>query len=184
MRKELSQAAQWFLKDFERIIEDFCLETQSQIALLNKEGELIINFSPKQKICQLIWQTEKGKMRCLDHFKIAFSVAKSERKTFLLECYAGFSSIWMPIIIGESFLGVIVNCGGRIEKGESEVKLKTKFSKLALEIEIFDKEKVIQAALETPVTDKQTIENRMESLKKLIEILKEHTLTPLKEVFG
>lgn len=184
MRKELSEAAKWFLRDFEKIIQDFCFETKSQVAVLDKEGNLIIEFSPHQKICQLIWQTEEGKIRCLDHFKIAFLVTKEEKKPFVFECYAGFVVIWIPIIIEDSFLGVIVNCGGRIEKGENEEKLNTKFSKLALELEILDRKKFAQIALEIFPVDKKIIEMRIKRLEKLIEILKEHTLTPLKEVFG
>lgn len=184
MRNELSEAALWFLRDLEKIIQDFCIETESQIAILDREGNLIIDFAPRQKTCQLIWQTEMGKIRCLDHFKIAFSVTKNEKKSFLLECYAGFVSIWIPIIIGDSFLGIIVNCGGKMEKGESTEKLESHFSKIASELEIFDKERFIKTTLETSTTDKETINKRMERLEKLIEILKEHTLTPLKEVFG
>lgn len=184
MKKELSEAAQWFLLEFRRILEDFAKETESQIALLDKEGNLIIEFTPNQKICQLIWGVEEGKIRCFDHFKIALEIVKGEKKLFLTECYAGFVSIWLPIIIGNSVLGIIINCGGKMERGENEIKLKEKFLKLSSELEIFDKEKFTEIALQTTKVNKEILEKRIGRLEKLIAILKESTLTPLKEVFG
>lgn len=181
MRKELSESAQWFLSDLRKILDDFALETKSQVALIDRNGNLVFDFLPNLRICQKIWKIPEGKVRCCDHFKIAYSVTKKENKIFFLECYAGFASIWLPIMIGDSFLGVLINCGGRIEKNEKKEKLL--FSKLADELNLIEKDYFIEEALSTKISDKENIEKRIERLKKLIEILKEHTLTPLKEVF-
>jgi ligand-binding sensor protein len=183
MKKELSEAARWFLEELERTLKEFALETKTQIAILDKKGDLVLEFSPNLKICQKIWGIPEGRIRCEDHFKIAHLITIKEKKPFIVKCFANFCSVWVPIIVENNVIGVIVNCGGKI-KGESLEKLKNRIEKIAQEIGILEIESLKKEVEFFPELSIKEPERRIEKLKKLIEILAETTRTPLKEVFG
>jgi len=184
MKKFLSEAARVFLKQFTELLGDFKKETELQVFLLNKNGEIINELEGIQPACKLILSTPVGKIRCKDCFKMGFSMIKIQKRPIFLECYAGFAIVWLPIIRNDSLIGAVIICGGRYEKGESEEKLKEKFGNLAEELEIFDKENFFQKAKEVKVVNEEEFKKLAERLKKLIDILIENVQTPIKEIFG
>jgi ligand-binding sensor protein len=183
--KYLSEAAKWFLRDFEKIIDDFATEEGVRVVVVDKEGSLIIETAGVERICKLINSSEEGRMRYRDNYKMAFSLIKTQGKPIFIDCYAGFAFLAIPITIRGSIVGAIVSCGGRVDRGESREKLVEKFTKLADELDIMDKEDFLKAAIdEVKLVTEEEIKKRAEKLTKLIEILTETAQTPLKEVFG
>lgn len=181
----ISQAAQWFLKDFQRLLEEFAQETKSQVVAIDKEGNLITKLSGVQNVCKLILASEEGRIRCLDSFKMGLSLVKSQKKPIFSDCYAGFASAWVPIIVRESLIGVIIICGGKYDRGESREKLTEKYSKLADELGVVGKENFLKMAVdEVSLVTEEEIRKRAEKLTGLVEILTENVQTPLKEIFG
>ena len=184
-KKSLSEAAQWFLKDLQRILDSFSNDTGIQVVIINKEGELINETYEVQKTCKLIAGNEDGRIRCKDHFRTALSLAGPQKKTIYTECYAGFASVWIPIIIKGNLIGVIIGCGGRYDKGESRKKMEEKFSKLASDAGIMQRDHFIKVTIEEiQIITKEDLEKRAKRLKELFDILTKTAYTPLKEVFG
>lgn len=183
--KSLSEAAQWFLRDFQKTLDDFATEAGVQVIIVNKDGDFVSEIRGVQRVCKLIMATEDGRTRCKDHFKSALPLMTAQKKPVFTECYAGFASVWAPIIIKDRLIGVIISCGGRYDREESREKLEKKFSKLADEIGVMQKEDFIKAAIdEVPLVSKEELKARTERLKELFDILATTAHTPLKEVFG
>jgi ligand-binding sensor protein len=183
--KTLSEAAQAFLKEFQRTLNDFAQQTGFQVFLLDKEGGLITEMEGVQEVCKLILSQEEGRIRCRDCLKIGLSLVRNQKQPIFAECYAGFVLSWLPIIVREALIGLIVVCGGKQEKGEREEKLREKFSKLADELGIFEKDRFLKLAMErTKLVNENEMKKDVEKLKKLIDILVENVQTPLKEIFG
>jgi ligand-binding sensor protein len=184
MEKFLSEAAQIFLKQFTEILNDFKKETELQVFLLNKDGDIINELEGVQPACKLILSTPEGKTRCKDCFKMGFSMIKMQKLPIFLECYAGFAIGWIPIVRANSLIGAVVICGARYDRGESEEKLREKFGNLAEELEIFDKENFFQKVKESKLINEEDFRKLAERLRKLIDILIENVQTPIKEIFG
>lgn len=184
-RTDLSEAANWFLEHLKETLNDFSAREGVQIFILNKEGELVNEISGVQRACKLILSAENGRIRCKDHFKTALSLVKKQKKVIFTECYAGFVSIWTPIIIRDSVVGAVISCGGKYNDGQSREKQEKKLSKLADEIDILQKEDFKKAAIdEVLLFSQEETENRAKRLKELFDILIQTANTPLKEVFG
>jgi ligand-binding sensor protein len=182
-KKSLSEAAQWFLSDFQRILNEFSEERGVQGVATNREGSLITELQGVQHACKFIIATEEGRMRCKDHFKIISLLAKTQKKPIFIDCYAGFISTCIPIMIGEA-IGTLISCGERYDRGESEEKLIEKFSKLANELGILDRGSFLRAVInEVKLVIEEDVQQRTKILSKLVEILVETANTPLKEVF-
>lgn len=184
-KKPLSESAQWFLEDFQRLQDDFAEIIGVLVETKDKEDNLITKRSGGQRICNLILASEEGKIRCRDAHKMISSLAKNENEPVFLDCYAGYVCLGVPIIIKGNTIGTIVSCGGRYDRGESKEKLTEKFSKLADELGIIDKENFLKAAIdEVELVTEEEVKKRAQRLAELIEILAETAVTPLKEVFG
>jgi len=184
-KKPLSEAAQWFLRDFQRLLDDFAKETGAQIAVVNQGGNLVIEILGPQRVHKLIMASEEGRTRYRDAYKTALSLVRAQKKPIFVEDFAGYACVWVPILIRGKVIGLIVSCGGRYDKGESREKLIEKFSKLADELGVVNKEDFLKAAIdEVKIVTKEDVHKRAERLIKLIEILSETARTPLKEVFG
>lgn len=183
--KSLSESAQWFLRDFQELLNNFAKEMEIQVVAIDREGDLITEISGNQRVCKMILSNEEGRVRCKDSFKMALALVKTKKEPIFTDCYAGFASVWIPIVIREAIIGVIIGCGGKQERGESKEKLRERFSKLANELGIIDRENFLKAAIEeVKIVDEEEIQKRAERLRKLVEILAETAQTPLKEVFG
>jgi ligand-binding sensor protein len=183
--KSFSEAAQWFLKDFQKILDDFAQQTKFQVFLLDKEGNLITKMDGVQEACKLIISTEEGRVRCKDGFKMGFSLVRAQKKPIFTECYAGFALCWLPITIRGVIIGLIVVCGGRYDRGGSITGLNEKFSELSDELGIIDKKYFLKKAVdEAPLVTEEEVKEKIEKLTKLINILIENVQTPLKEVLG
>lgn len=184
MRKNLSEAAQWFLQDFQKMLDDFANNLGVQVVVVDREGNLINKTYGVQKACQMIMATEIGEMRCHDHFKSAAFQLENKAEPVFTRCYAGYASLWLPIVIKGSLIGAVVSCGGRHDRGEDRKKLLEKFSKLAVELGVLDRSGFLEAAIDRPlaVTKKEMVQ-RAEKLRELFEILSRTAYTPLKEVF-
>jgi ligand-binding sensor protein len=183
--ESLSEAANWFLGHLQKTLDGFSSSEGIQVVIFNKEGKLIRKVHGVQEICKLILTTKDGKIRCKDHFKTAFSLVKTQRKPIFTECYAGFVSVWIPIIIRESLVGVIVSCGKRYDKGETKKKLEKKFSELMNELEIMqDKDSINKAIDKVSIITTKEAKKRAKKLKELFDILVQTSNTPLKEVLG
>ncbi len=183
-KKPLSEAAQWFLEDLQKTINNFSSGAGIQVVVINREGNLVSGVEGVQRVCKLILATDEGRIRCRDHFKMPSFLFRSQKKPVFIECYAGFASLWVPIIVRKGLIGGIIGCGKRYDWEENREKLNKKFSKLASELGIMDKEDFMKAAIdEVSPTSKAEMEERLEKVKKLFNILSTTAMTPLKEVF-
>ncbi len=180
--KQLSEGAQWFLRNIQVLQDDFAASVGAQIVMTDKEGNLITKMSGAQRVCKLIMQTEKGKERFSGAYKTALSLVRTQKEPIFMDCHAGYASLWVPIKIKEKIVASITGCGGRYNRGEGKEWLRERFSKLADELEISDKEDFLKAAVDEiePVTEEE-MKERAERLAKLIGILAKETA--LKEVF-
>jgi two-component system LytT family sensor kinase len=181
--KEYSEGAKWFLQNLQKLQDDFAESVGGQIVTTDKEGNLVTKMSGAQRVCKLIMGTEKGKAKCSEAYKNALSLVKTMKEPAFMDCHAGYASLWVPIKINEKIVGSITGCGGRYDRGESKEELKEKFSKLADELGISDKEDFLKAAVDEiqPVT-KEEMQDRAMKLAKLVVTLAEEDI--LKEVFG
>ena len=183
-KKPLSETAQWFLEDLQKTLNDFSYESGIQVVVTDRDGNLVSEVEGIQRACKLILATEEGRIRCRDHFKMPSSLFKTKKEPIFVECYAGFASLWMPIVVRGSVIGGIVGCGKRYASKEGE-DLNKKLSKLAVELGIVDKEDFIKAATdEVILVTKEEMEDRIKRIKELFNILSTTAFTPLKEVFG
>lgn len=181
--KNISEEAQWFLRNLQKLQDDFAESVGGQIVTTDKEGNLVTKMSGAQRVCRLIMATEKGKEKCGGAYKMALSLVKTMKEPAFMDCYAGYASLWVPIKINGNIVGSITGCGGIYDRGESKEELKKKFSKLADELGISDKEDFLKAAVDEirPVTEKE-MKDRAIKLAKLVVTLAEEDV--LKEVFG
>jgi ligand-binding sensor protein len=182
-KKPLSEAAQWFLEDLQKILNDFSYESGIQVVVTDREGNLVSEVEGVQRACKLILATEEGRIRCQDHFKMPSSLFKTKKEPIFVECYAGFASLWMPIVVRGSVIGAIIGCGKRYASKGGD--LRKVLSKLAAELGIMDKEDFMKAATdEVVLVTKEEMEKRIKRIKELFNILSTTAFTPLKEVFG
>jgi len=181
--KQFSERARWFLQNLQRLQDDFAESVGGQIVTTDKEGNLVTKMSGAQRVCKLIMGTEKGKTKCGEAYKTALSLVKTMKEPAFMDCYAGYASLWVPIKINGKIVGSITGCGGRYDRGESREALREKFSKLADELGISDKEDFLKAAVDEikPVTEEE-MKDRATKLAKLVVTLAEEEV--LKEVFG
>ena len=182
--KKLSEEAQWFLRNLQKLQDDFAESVGGQIVTTDKEGNLVTKMSGAQRVCKLIMATEEGKKKCGECYKTALSLVRTMKEAAFIDCYAGYASLWVPIRIKGEIVGSITGCGGRYDRGESQEELREKYSKLAEELGIEDKEDFLKAAVEeikNPITEGE-MKKRAERLSKLVGILAEETA--LSEVFG
>jgi ligand-binding sensor protein len=181
--KKFSEEAEWFLRSLQRLQDDFAESVGGQIVTTDKEGNLITKMSGAQRVCQIIMATEEGKKKCGEAYKCALSLVRTQKAPVFMDCYAGFSSLWVPIIVKGEIVGSITGCGGRYDRGETREELIEKYSKLADELRIKDKKDFLKAAIDEikPVTEEE-MKKRAQRLSKLVGILAEET--DLGEVFG
>jgi len=182
--KELSSEAKWFARNLQVIQDEFAESVGAQIVTTDGNGELVTKMSGSQRVCKLIMGTEKGKERCQKAYETALSLVKSMKESAFMDCHAGYASLWVPIKTkGGEIIGSITGCGGRYNREESQDELKEKFSKLADELGIEDKEDFLKAAIDeiSPVTEGE-MKERAERLAKLVGVLTEETA--LREVFS
>ncbi|MFH1657460.1 MAG: PocR ligand-binding domain-containing protein [bacterium] len=184
-KRNLSEAAKWFLEDFQGLLNNFAQDEGVQITLLDKNGDLITEIGGPQRVCGLIRSQEEGRVKCEDGYKMGFSLAKVQQEPVFVECFAGFSSVWLPIIVKGATLGMIVACGKRDVIKDDKEKLTAKFSKMADDLVIMDKEGFLRVGVEeVELTNSLEVKDRADKLLKLIRILEETARTPLKEIFG
>jgi len=181
--KKLSEEAEWFLRNLQKLQDDFAESIGGQIVTTDKEGNLVTKMSGAQRVCQIIMATEEGKKKCGQAYKCALSLVRTQKAPVFMDCYAGFASLWVPIVVKGKIVGSITGCGGRYNRGESREELIEKYSKLADELGIKDKEDFLKAAIDEikPVTEEE-MKKRVQRLSKLVAILAEETA--LGEVFG
>jgi ligand-binding sensor protein len=183
MNKTLSEEAQWFLRNLQKLQDDFAENIGGQIVTTDKEGNLITQMSGAQRVCKLIMATEKGKAKCGEAYKTALSLVRTMKEPAFMDCHAGFASLWVPIKIKGEIVGSITGCGGRYDRKETKEKLIEKYSKLAEELGIEDKEDFLKAAIDEIkiLITEDEMEKRSGRLAKLVAILAEETA--LGEVF-
>lgn len=181
--KELSEEAQWFIKNLQKLQDDFAGSVGAQIVTTDKEGNLVTRMSGAQRVCQLIMATEEGKKKCGEAYKMALSLVRTMKEPAFMDCYAGYASLWVPIKVDDQIVGSITGCGGMYEKGESKEELRKKFSRLADDLGVKDKEDFLKAAVDEiqPVTEEE-MRDRATKLAKLVVTLAEEDT--VKEVFG
>jgi ligand-binding sensor protein len=181
--KKLSEEAEWFLRNLQKLQDDFAESIGGQIVITDKEGNLVTKMSGAQRACQIIMATEEGKKKCGEAYKCALSLVRIHKTPVFMDCYAGFASLWVPIVVKGEIVGSITGCGGRYDRGESREELIEKYSKLADELGIKNKEDFLKAAIDEikPVTEEE-MKKRAQRLSKLVAILAEETA--LGEVFG
>jgi len=181
--KKFSEEAEWFLRNLQKLQDDFAESIGGQIVTTDKEGNLVTKMSGAQRVCQIIMATEEGKKKCGQAYKCALSLVRAQKVPVFMDCYAGFTSLWVPIVVKGEIVGSITGCGGRYNRGESKEELIEKYSKLADELGVKDKEDFLKAAIDEikPVTEEE-MKKRAQRLSKLVAILAEETA--LGEVFG
>lgn len=181
--KNYSEEAQWFIKKLQELQDDFAESMGAQIVTTDKEGNLVTKMSGAQRVCQLIMGTAKGKERCEECYKTALGLVKTQKEPAFMDCHAGYASLWVPIELNGQIVGSITGCGGRYDRGESREELIEKFSKLADDLDVQDKEDFLKAAVDEikPVSQEE-MKERATKLAKLVVTLAEQDV--LKEVFG
>ena len=181
--KKFSEETQWFLRNLQKIQDDFAESVGGQIVTTDREGDLVTKMSGQQRVCQIIQKTEKGKAGCQKAYHTALSLVRTMKEPAFMDCYAGYASLWVPIKVNGEIVGSFTGCGGRYDRGESKKELREKFSKLADELGVGDKEDFLKAAVDeiSPVAEEE-MKKRAERLSKLVGILAEETA--LGEVFG
>ena len=182
-QKNLSEEAQWFLKNFQMLQDDFADSVGAQIVTTDKEGNVVTKMSGAQRVCSaFIQKTDEGKKGCEDTYKTALGLVKKVKEPAFMDCFAGYASLWVPIKVKGKIVGSITGCGGRFDRGENNKQLKEKFTNLAKKLGIPISEDYLKAAVEEVkfVTENE-MKKRAERLAKLVGILAEETA--LKEVF-
>lgn len=182
--KNLSEESQWFLRNLQKLQDDFAESVGGQIVTTDKEGNLVTKMSGAQRVCQLVMATKEGKEKCEKAYKTALSLVKNLEEPAFMDCHAGYASLWVPIRAKGEIVGSITGCGGRYDKGEDDEQLKTKYSKLADELGVDNKEDFLKAAVDEvkgSITESE-MKKRAERLAKLVGVLAEETA--LKEVFA
>jgi ligand-binding sensor protein len=181
--KKLSEEAQWFLRNLQKLQDDFAENVGAQIVTTDREGNLVTKMSGQQKVCQIIQKTEKGKTGCQKAFQTALSLVKTMKEAAFMNCHAGFASLWVPIKVKGEIVGSITGCGGRYDRSESQEELKEKFTAKADELGVKeeDRREYLKAVDEVEVITEEEMRKRAERLSKLVGILAEETA--LKEAF-
>lgn len=181
--KTYSEEAQWFLRNLQRLQDDFAESVGAQIVTTDGEGELVTKMSGAQRVCKLIMATAKGKENCEKCYKTALGLVKTQKEPIFMDCYAGYASLWVPIKAGGKIVGSITGCGGRYERGLSREQIQEQLSKVANDLGVSDAQDFLKAGVDeiAPVTE-QEMRKRAERLAKLVGILAEETA--LREVFG
>ncbi|MGB2762306.1 MAG: PocR ligand-binding domain-containing protein [Minisyncoccales bacterium] len=181
-KDNISEEAQWFLKNLQKLQDDFAESVGAQIVTTDRDGSLVTEMSGAQRVCKIIMGTAEGKKKCEEAYKMALSLIKTQKEPAFMDCHAGYASLWVPIKVGGEIVGSITGCGGRYEKGEQESELREKFAKIAGELGVADREDFLKAAVDEiePVTEEE-MKKRAVWLAKLMGILAEETA--LKEVF-
>lgn len=186
-KEKLSEEGKWFLKNLQRIQDNFAEAVGAQIVTTDKRGQLITEMSGQQRACEIIQKTEKGKKMCTDCYKTALSLVKDKEESVFMDCPAGFASLWVPIKTGEEqIVGSITGCGGRYDRGEEREELEERFNDLADELGLSDdihpRQDFLKAAVEeVKVITEEEMRKRAERLAELVGILTEETA--LKEAF-
>ncbi len=180
--KNISEEAKWFLQNLQKLQDDFAQSVGGQIVTTDREGNLLTKMSGAQRVCQLIMATEEGKKKCSEAYKTALSLVKTMQEPAFMDCHAGYASLWVPIKINGEIVGSITGCGGRYDKGENKEELQKKFSKLADDLKIQNKEDFLKAAVDEirPIGEEE-MKDRAIKLAKLVVTLAEEDV--LKEVF-
>jgi len=186
-KNKLGEESQWFLKNLQRLQDNFADAVGAQIVTTDSEGGLITEMSGQQRACQIIQKTEKGKEECTNCYKTAVSLVKDKKEPIFMDCHAGFASLWVPIKTREGrIVGSITGCGGRYDRGEDREEVKEKFNKLADDIgltdKVHDRDDFLKDAVdEVNLITEEEMEKRATRLAKLVGILAEETA--LKEAF-
>jgi len=182
-QKEFSEEAKWFLRNLQKLQDDFAESIGAQIVTTDKNGELVTEMSGQMKVCSnFIQKTKDGKKGCEDTFKTALGLVKTMKEPAFMDCFAGYASLWVPIKINGEIVGSITGCGGKFNRGETKEELKGKFSKLAEKLGINIDGNYLKAAVDdVKVVTEEEMKKRAERLAKLVGILAEETA--LKEVF-
>lgn len=98
-------------------------------------------FNPKNPICKLITENNGSFKDCMNVAKVTTIESEEANEQLLSTCHAGFSTISLPLKIGDEYLGCIFADGFLIEETVDEQKeklfsyLKKSFDKEAINIE-------------------------------------------------
>ena len=139
-KDNISEEAQWFLRNLQKLQDDFAESVGAQIVTTDRDGNLVTKMSGAQRVCKLIMETAEGKKKCEELYKTALGLVKTQKEAAFMDCYAGYASLWVPIKVGGEIVGSITGCGGKYERGETKEELQEKFSKLASDLGVADKE--------------------------------------------
>jgi len=183
--KKLSEETQWFLRNLQKLQDDFAESVGAQIVTTDKNGDLITKMSGQMKVCSdFIQKTEKGKKSCTDTYHTAVGLVKKMKEPAFIDCFAGYASLWVPVKTREGeIVGSITGCGGRYDRGERREELKERFTKLANDLGITVNEDYLKEAIdEVKVVTEEEMKKRAERLAKLVGMLAEETA--LSEAFG
>ncbi|MDI6602504.1 MAG: PocR ligand-binding domain-containing protein [Patescibacteria group bacterium] len=137
---------------------------------------MVTKMSGAQRVCKLIMATEEGKKKCEECYKMALSLVRTQKESAFIDCYAGYASLWVPIKVKGEIVDSITGCGGRYDRGENKEELIEKYSKLADQLGVENKDDFLKASIDEikPVTEKE-VKKRAERLSKLVGILAEET---------
>lgn len=183
-KKPLSEAAQWFLNDLQKILDDLAESMALNIFVIDREGHLVSKLRGTQKVCQMILATENGKARCQDHFKMALALIKIKKEPIFVECYADFTSFWTPIVVKGKFMGTVISCGGRYDQKYGPGELEAGLVRVGDEIGILARQDFLKAGEQVISVNEQELKSRAKKLEELFALLAKTTTTPLKEVFS
>ncbi|PIS13453.1 MAG: hypothetical protein COT67_01700 [Candidatus Tagabacteria bacterium CG09_land_8_20_14_0_10_41_14] len=184
-KKQLSDEAWWFLKNVQRLQDDFAESIGAQIVMTDKNGDLITEMSGQMEVCKnFIQKTEEGKKNCTDTYHTALDMIKTTKEPVLMDCFAGYASLWIPVKNKKGeIVGSITGCGGRFNRGESEEEVREKLKKLADETGMDLGEDYLDVAIsDVKSVTEEEMKTRAERLSKLVGVLAEETA--LSEAFA
>ena len=171
-KKEYSKEAQEFLKNLNRIQEDFSKEIGMTTILINSKGEPIISIGPYWEICKKIQTTKEGAEGCMNCYKGAVSAFTSGKvqDTLLINCHVNFAAMVCPVKVGVKIVGAAVGCGGAYNEEDRK-----KVIEVMSGIEVLSSAEFARLAEGVIPISKEDVKGKAEKLVRLIEVLAEET---------
>jgi ligand-binding sensor protein len=178
---QLSEEAQWLLKNLKKIQDDFAKEIGMLLVLVSKNGEPILPLSPPAAICQLIQKVKEEAEKCGNCYRDALTAFKSGqvKEPFLLNCHMNFAAMIFPIKMSNNeVMGAIIGCGGVFSE-EDRTKTLEILQRAAIPEDI--KSQALEMAKQIQPISQEELKKRAGILSKLVGILTEESA--LREVF-
>lgn len=106
------------LLDFFNTLQAFSAATNFSLVVVNRQGQVISDFSSFSTFCQKVRSKPAFKSRCQQCHAIGELKAYQDKKVCMYRCHAGLVNVSLPIIINNHLMGAI--SFGQIDLKEDE----------------------------------------------------------------